>query len=694
MARSFVNSSSEYLRTSSAPVTSAPLTMCVRYKLDNTSGNQTIFSVGNDSGADGEQFYMIQINGNVVRLGTKKVSSWAELRGATVSSGQWYHCAVVIKSTAGNAEIFTNGTSDRTSSSIQNPTLMNNISVGALISNGNLYDYADADVAEVSIWDVELNADEIATAAAGVSPLKIRPGDLQFYAPLWSSEDVDLIGGLSLTAYNTPTTAEHAPVVPFNVMPVFVDTPAAAAYQDAVASLSASANITSNAQRLASANASIQSNANMDLNAQRLASANASIQSNANISSIPSAILNAISSLSANANITSNAQRLASANASMQSNANMDLNVTRIRYAITSMQANSFLYAVSVRRVNAIASMQANASLSSIGQRLAVGAASLESVANLSPDAIRLANAVSQLQANANAISSAIGVKNATTQLPSYAYISSIGSIAGVVAGAAALEVNAYISASGLVIAAGVTSLGVNSYLSVSPTRIQNANTSLPAYAYIIADTLGGGFVYGVTSLQAIANLNASGVRLRGAASQLQASANTLSSAIRIQNAASQLQSNANITLDAIRIQNAIAQLQSNANITSSGILIASGDADLQAIASLSGVPYGVVLSYVYGAASLNAVALILAIGQFSEYVAEPIIPIHQDPEKNLQDRSDILILVKSADMDSDVRATQPDFGSTYPGDGDYSVDTPEDTDVHGVRKPRLLTRR
>ena len=71
----------------------------------------------------------------------------------------------------------------------------------------------DGRIAEAAIWNVELTDAEVAILGKGFSPPFIRPESLVFYAPLIRDEDDDRVGGLSLTAYNTPTIASHPPII-------------------------------------------------------------------------------------------------------------------------------------------------------------------------------------------------------------------------------------------------------------------------------------------------------------------------------------------------------------------------------------------------------------------------------------------------------------------------------------------------
>jgi len=52
-----------------------------------------------------------------------------------------------------------------------------------------------------------LTGSEIASLAKGISPRRIRPGSLRFYAPL-VREAIDIVGGVALTV-NGAVAADH-----------------------------------------------------------------------------------------------------------------------------------------------------------------------------------------------------------------------------------------------------------------------------------------------------------------------------------------------------------------------------------------------------------------------------------------------------------------------------------------------------
>lgn len=66
----------------------------------------------------------------------------------------------------------------------------------------------DGDIAETAIWNAALTAAEIASLAKGMTPDKIRPQNLVFYAPLVRDLQ-DVRGGLTITNNNGATVANH-----------------------------------------------------------------------------------------------------------------------------------------------------------------------------------------------------------------------------------------------------------------------------------------------------------------------------------------------------------------------------------------------------------------------------------------------------------------------------------------------------
>ena len=68
---------------------------------------------------------------------------------------------------------------------------------------------------------------EVAVLALGVPPIEVQPDNLVFYAPLWRDEDLDLVGGYTLTATGSPTTATHPEKIRYAVPSMYYQPTAA-----------------------------------------------------------------------------------------------------------------------------------------------------------------------------------------------------------------------------------------------------------------------------------------------------------------------------------------------------------------------------------------------------------------------------------------------------------------------------------
>ena len=92
----------------------------------------------------------------------------------------------------------TNGAGTRTDDAASN----------LIIGNRNAADRGfDGRISEVGIWDAVLTASEIAQLAQRMKPMRVRPQNLQFYAPL-VRELIDVRGGLAGAATGT-SAADH-----------------------------------------------------------------------------------------------------------------------------------------------------------------------------------------------------------------------------------------------------------------------------------------------------------------------------------------------------------------------------------------------------------------------------------------------------------------------------------------------------
>ena len=207
MAYEFASASSQYLRTSSSPVSGVPLTLACWFRGNGTPATGVFWPiiVLNDTGSNDR--VNIAVTGSNVTCAFVDDGVDAATATATgeYTSGSWIHgCA--IHASSSSREIYVNGVSKGTNTSALNSlSSFNRMTIG---SNHIASAFFNGSIAEVGVWNVALTASEIASLAKGVTCDQVRPQSLVFYAPL-IRDLVDLRGGLTITNNNTATVSAH-----------------------------------------------------------------------------------------------------------------------------------------------------------------------------------------------------------------------------------------------------------------------------------------------------------------------------------------------------------------------------------------------------------------------------------------------------------------------------------------------------
>lgn len=208
MSRFFDNASSQYLRnTSFSSISGAPVTLaCWVYCDEDGTNFQTGLAVGGFSASD---YYalelMMDVANNPLRAYGRSTASNVYASADGLVANQWCHVAGVYESDS-SRYAYVDGTPGAQNTTAATPGAPDEIRIGSIPDSSF---YMSGGVAECGVWDVALTAPEISSLAAGFSPLFIRPQNLVFYAPLYSSEDFDRVNGYALTPINAPTTMEH-----------------------------------------------------------------------------------------------------------------------------------------------------------------------------------------------------------------------------------------------------------------------------------------------------------------------------------------------------------------------------------------------------------------------------------------------------------------------------------------------------
>lgn len=213
MARNFVSGSGQFLENTSAVLTGTPLTMACWVKPSSLTNTPTFMSLEKSTAST---WHALAVDGaGNVRARTFDGTTSTEANKAGVGTGTWQHVAGVWTSSTSRTAYYngTAGTTDATSSA---PSGINRTEIGQLLNGGAPVFRMDGDIAECGIWNISLSAADIASLAAGVSPLFVRPDALVFYAPLHGefSPEIDVVGRFNMTV--TGATASTTSPAVFN----------------------------------------------------------------------------------------------------------------------------------------------------------------------------------------------------------------------------------------------------------------------------------------------------------------------------------------------------------------------------------------------------------------------------------------------------------------------------------------------
>lgn len=196
MARQFVSGSSQRLGVSAAPVAGAALSLFCMWNPVAVAFAQAMVSLKDAGSTQG--FNLNQTVGGIIQASTDDGGGTSSAATSlAVTAGVWQPILATYTSTTARAA-YLNGGNKGTNAGVRTPGTLTDVWVGALNATTR---FANGNIAEVAIWNVDLTDPEAVILAAGVSPLLVRPSALVFYAPLLHgySPEIDLINGNNLT---------------------------------------------------------------------------------------------------------------------------------------------------------------------------------------------------------------------------------------------------------------------------------------------------------------------------------------------------------------------------------------------------------------------------------------------------------------------------------------------------------------
>ena len=206
MARNFASASSQYLSTASSPASGSPMTIACWVRPVNSNSTLAVVSVGQATATHRNQVF---VQANTIYLAAVGASGLAQplSTNTTAFNNTWVHACGVFTSATSRTVYRDGGSSATNTDNIGSQNTADSIAIGAR-SNGSFGLFFNGDIADVGVWNVALNADEIASLADGMTCDKVRPQSLVFYAPLVRDLQ-DVRGGLTITNNNSATVANH-----------------------------------------------------------------------------------------------------------------------------------------------------------------------------------------------------------------------------------------------------------------------------------------------------------------------------------------------------------------------------------------------------------------------------------------------------------------------------------------------------
>jgi len=213
MARNF-DGSNDYLdagNPSALNLSGDEVTLSTWMRLRSTITEGKILAKWSD--ADGAFQYLLSTDsGDKCQFAIFNGGTKIALGTTTLVVGTWFHIAGTYDGS--NVRVYCNGTEEDSTAATGNMSSKNTpVRIGAGSGGSGTENPFDGDIGHAAIWDTPLSGEEVASLAAGISPLKIqKDNNLLFYAPVNGQDpEYDVVGQVDLTV-NGSVKSEEPPI--------------------------------------------------------------------------------------------------------------------------------------------------------------------------------------------------------------------------------------------------------------------------------------------------------------------------------------------------------------------------------------------------------------------------------------------------------------------------------------------------
>ena len=217
MARQFVESSAQYLTNGNAVVQSGDRPFyffCWFYADSFPTNNNTLFSVG-DAGTNSFFRIYCQSDGTFAAQAADTGGDTA-FSTAKASTATW-HLGVGVFAGSTERHAYLDGGNKGTNNDSNNPPTLDQMGIGTLNDSGGPRLHWDGRIAEVGVVSGTPSDDLVASmyqGGIGIDHRLIDPQNMLAYWRLLEDDgDIDWYGTYDMTPTNSPTYADHPPII-------------------------------------------------------------------------------------------------------------------------------------------------------------------------------------------------------------------------------------------------------------------------------------------------------------------------------------------------------------------------------------------------------------------------------------------------------------------------------------------------
>jgi hypothetical protein len=154
------------------------------------------------------QFFLSMTAGGLVRAQTRNgLTGFSDSTGgSTIATGTWYQVGGIWRSGNNWRNAYVNGSAGTANTNTRSVTISGQRG-NVLFTNA-----ANAEIADLTVWNVDIGSDGMLQHAAGFSGRFIRPESVVFHAPFVRSEN-EFKSNITITENGTLTETTHPPII-------------------------------------------------------------------------------------------------------------------------------------------------------------------------------------------------------------------------------------------------------------------------------------------------------------------------------------------------------------------------------------------------------------------------------------------------------------------------------------------------